>query len=237
MKRGLFIAALALAFLTLRPPLQGAGQLTYLSAGSLDVVALLPPPPAAGSAEAAADLAITRTASQARTPKETAEAMAETRLTIFNFAPAIGPWFKPGHFPKTEAFFKQIDSDTGAFTRIGKTYFQRPRPYTVDPTIVPLVQEESFSYPSGHATRGTVFALVLAELFPSHREALLGLGRDAGWHRVVAGIHYPGDIFSGRVLGQAIVREMLKSPAFLRDLTAVKAELGAASIEIPSVQR
>lgn len=231
MKRRLFLLALATAFLSLFSPLRAARQLNYLDAGTPDAIALLPPPPTAGSAEAAADLATTRTVSKARTVEQTAEATAGIRLTVFSFAPAIGPWFRPGQFPKTEGFFKHIDADTGAVTSGGKSFFKRPRPYVVDSSIVPLASEESFSYPSGHATRGTVFALVLAELFPSRGEALLRLGRDFGWDRIVAGVHYPSDVFSGRVLGKAIVREMLKNPAFLRDLAAVKAELAAAGPE------
>jgi acid phosphatase (class A) len=228
MNRRSSLLLLVLAAGLFLPRLQAAGQPKYLAAGSLDPIALLPPPPAAGTAEAAADLATTRTISQARTPEQTADAAAEVKLTVFCFSPVLGSWFQPGRFPKTEALFKQIDSDTRTVTGIGKSFFQRPRPYAVDPGIIPLAKEESSSYPSGHGTRGTVFALVLAELFPDRREAILRQGRDIGWNRIVAGVHYPSDIFSGRVLGQAIVREMLKNPAFLQDLAEAKAEVAAA---------
>jgi len=237
MKRRSFQLLLAFASLQLLSPLQGASQLKYLAAGSPDVVALLPPPPEAGSAEAAADLAMTRIASRARTPEQTAAAGAEVKLTIFRFSAAIGPWFAPGSFPKTEAFFAQVESDTRAVTNIGKDHFQHPRPYIIDPTIVPLAPENSFSYPSGHATRGTVFALVLAELFPADREALLRIGREIGWDRVVAGDHSPSDIFAGQVLGQAIVREMLGNPRFLQDLTGAKAELATVRPETVALPR
>jgi acid phosphatase (class A) len=213
------------------PRLQAASPLKYLSAGSPDPVALLPPPPEAGTAEAAADLATTRTASTGRTPGQAAEAAAEDQLSIFSFAPSIGPWFQPGRFPTTEAFFSRIDSDTRTVTGVGKSYFQRPRPYIVDPTIAPLTRETSYSYPSGHSTRATVFALVLAELLPAHRDALLSFGRDIGWNRIVAGVHYPSDILTGRVLGRAIVAEMLKNPAFLHDLAGAKAEVAAARLQ------
>jgi acid phosphatase (class A) len=237
MKRRAFLLLLAAASLLFLSPLRGADQLKYLSAGCPDVVALLPPPPAAGSAEAAADLATTRAASQARTPEQKAAIAAEVDLTIFRFSAAIGPWFESGRFPKTEAFFKQVGSDTRVVTNEGKAYFQHPRPYVVDPTIVPMAPENSFSYPSGHATRGTVFSLVLAELFPANREALLRIGRDIGWDRIVAGVHSPSDIFSGRVLGQAIVREMLKSPQFLRDLAGAKVELATVRPEPSAAPR
>jgi acid phosphatase (class A) len=61
-----------------------------------------------------------------------------------------------------------------------------------------------------------VFALLLAELFPDKRDALLAISRGIGWRRVL-----------GRVLGQAIVREFLANPAFQHDLAEAKAELAA----------
>lgn len=237
MKRRSFPRVLALASFLLLSPLQGASQLKYLAAGSPDVVALLPPPPAAGSPEAAADLATTRTVCKARTPEQTADAAAELKLTIFRFSVVIGPWFSPGRFPETETFLRQVESDTRAVTDFGKAYFHHPRPYVVDPTIMPLAPENGFSYPSGHATRGTVFALVLAELFPADREALLRLGRDIGWDRIVAGAHTPSDVFAGRVLGKAIVREMLRNLQFQEDLAGARAELAAARPEPAAAPR
>ena len=62
----------------------------------------------------------------------------------------------------------------------------------------------------------------------------LGLGgqrcaeRDLGWHRVWIARHYPTDIYAGRVLAQAIVRELKSSPAFQRDFAQVKSEIERA---------
>ncbi len=66
--------------------------------------------------------------------------------------------------------------------------------------------------------------------FPEQRAALFEKGRETGWPCVVAGVHYPEDVFAGRVLGQALVREFLQSEKFRADLTATKAELAAAQM-------
>ena len=71
-------------------------------------------------------------------------------------------------------------------------------------------------------------ALLLAELFPEQKEAILEVGRQIGWDRVLIGKHFPTDVNAGRVLGQAIVRELLASPAFQHDLAEAKAEAQAA---------
>jgi acid phosphatase (class A) len=70
--------------------------------------------------------------------------------------------------------------------------------------------------------------MLLAELFPDRKEAILATGRDIGWDRVLLGKHFPTDIYAGRVLGQAIVRELLANPAFQHDLAEAKAEMRAA---------
>jgi acid phosphatase (class A) len=204
----------------------------YLAKGRPDAIVLLAPPPVAGSAEDAADLETTFRAYRAATPAERARGIDEINLTIFHFAPAIGPWFAPGKFPKTEALFKEVETEARAVTSRGKKYWQRIRPYHIDPARFPNAIEHEdrtdYSYPSGHSTRATVFALLLAELFPDKREALLAVSRDIGWHRVEGGVHFPTDIFAGRVLGQAIVRELLANPVFQHDLAESKAELASA---------
>ena len=44
--------------------------------------------------------------------------------------------------------------------------------------------------------------------------------------------HYPTDIYAGRVLAQAIVRQMKKSDAFQKDFAAAKAEIAHAAITV-----
>jgi acid phosphatase (class A) len=72
-----------------------------------------------------------------------------------------------------------------------------------------------------------VQALLLTELFPEQSEAILAVGRNMGWDRVLIGKHFPTDVYAGRVLGRAIVRELLASPAFRHDLAEAKAEVQA----------
>lgn len=200
----------------------------YLAPGHPDGVALLAPPPAAGSAEETADLAAARAAFQARTPEEKARAIKDSTLSFSLFAPVIGRVFQPGKLPKTEALLLKVKKEIGEAIDIPKDHWKRLRPYQIDEQLSLGKPEPSFGYPSGHSTRGTVYASLLAELFPEKREAILAIGRDIGWDRVLIGKHFPTDIYAGRVLGKAIMRELLASPAFVRDLAEAKAEVEAA---------
>jgi len=200
----------------------------YLPAGKPDVIALLAPPPLPGSPEQAADMAEVRAVCHAAPSNDVAVAFTEKKFDIFNFTPAIGPFFAPGRFLKTEAFFQRVQKDAETVTDQSKDFYKRPRPYVLDPGLAAGKLEKSFSYPSGHSTESMVLALVLTEVFPDKHDAIVAEARNIGWHRVEIARHYPTDIYAGRVLAQAIVRQMNKNDKFRRDLAAARAEVAAA---------
>jgi acid phosphatase (class A) len=217
----LFLLALAVS------PLHAQTN-NYLPAGKPDAIELLAPPPLPDSPEQAADMAEVRSVYHAASSNDIAAAYSEKKFDIFNFTPAIGDFFVAGKFPKTEAFFERVQADAAAVTDSAKDYFKRPRPYFTDPTLANGKLEKSFSYPSGHSTESMVLALVLADLFPDKRDAIIAHARTIGWHRVQIARHYPTDIFAGRVLAQAIVKQMKKSGDFRKDFAGAKAEIEAA---------
>jgi acid phosphatase (class A) len=225
-----FIAVLCLSFLSL--PL--CAQEHYLPAGQPDAMALLPPPPLPGSPEQAADMQEVRTVSRSAPSDDVAVAFTEKEFTIFNFTPAIGAFFQPGKFPKTEAFMHGVQHDAETVTDNAKLLWKRPRPFMIDPTLATGKLEKSFSYPSGHSTESMVLALVLADLFPDKRDAILAEARTIGWHRVEIARHYPTDIYAGRVLAQAIVRQMKENPDYQHDFAAAQAEIAAAQVAAKS---
>jgi acid phosphatase (class A) len=223
-KRSQFI--LALAFLTFVSAPLRADELHYLSSGQLDPVAVIPPPPDPGSPEQAADLASVVAVHKACTPKEFVVAKSEEKFDVFAFARVIGPFFQRDKLPHVAEFFHWVIKDSDEIQGEGKMRWKRARPYVVDPSLAARVNpENTFSYPSAHSTSGTLEALLLSEMFPDKQAEILAVGRDIGWHRVELAKHYPTDIYAGRVLALAIVRELKASPAFQRDFAAAKAEV------------
>jgi acid phosphatase (class A) len=200
----------------------------FLAPGKPDGIALLPPPPAPGSEEEKADLAEAQAVFHGRTASEEARALKDAKLSFASFEPAIGPSFDLRRLPKTAALLEKVKKDVAPAIDTPKDHFKRKRPYELDPQLLLGEREPSFGYPSGHSTRGTVYSLVLVELFPDKREAIFAIGRQIGWDRVLIGKHFPTDIYAGRVLGRAIVRELRSSPAFQHDLAEAKAEIKAA---------
>lgn len=225
---GLSTALVGVLFLIPPASLRAAKTNTvYFPPEKIDFIALLPPPPASNSLEQIADLDEVRTVYHRCHSNDSALARSEAKFTIFSFTPVIGEFFQPGEFPKTEAFFIRVHKTASAVTDVAKDFWRRPRPFTVDTNLAFGELEKSFSYPSGHSTRGTVFALLLAELFPDRRDAILAEGRAIGWHRVQIARHYPTDIFAGRVLAQAIINELKSDPDFQCDFAKTKAEIAA----------
>jgi len=224
------LAPLLLILVLISAPLRAALSSVdhYLSADKIDILTLLPPPPLPGTLEQSNDLAAVWVVHDAAPANEVVIAKAEDfHPSIFSFSPAVGPFFQATNLPVTEKFFKRVSSDANHFLDIGKTNWQRPRPFQVDPRLTPANPAKGFSYPSGHAAFGTLNALILAELIPQNRVAILALGRAMGWHRVMLADHYPSDVYAGRVVGQTLFRELSASPDFQHDLAEVKAEIAS----------
>jgi acid phosphatase (class A) len=191
-----------------------------------DGIHLLSPPPVPGTPEHNADLTESRTVIKNRTEAELKRASDE-KLTLWQFEPAIGTFFKKGKFPKMEAFFQCVKTNISDAINTPKDHYKRLRPYQIDPSLAFGKPEPSASYPSGHSVRGTVTALLLAEMFPDKKEGILQIGKDIGWNRVLIGKHFYTDVVAGRVLAQAIVKELHELPGFEKDLAEVKAEIKA----------
>jgi acid phosphatase (class A) len=197
---------------------------------SVDCAKVLPAPPAADTLSGLADLEAVLQAQAWRTPDHVAWAKRVDKNDAFLSADVIGAWFMREKLPLTAAFLKDVDEDRHEITEVAKKLFARPRPYAIDPRIVPVVGKPSNdSYPSGHASSIFTRAGVLAEIFPEKRAELFDFAHRAGWGRIYAGVHYPSDVVGGWLLAEAIVAEIKKSPAFQARLKEVRAEVASAS--------
>lgn len=219
---------LGLALVLWGAPLHAAQPLRYLAGGTLDPLTLLAPPPLPDSPEQKFDLEEVAAVQHDCPTNEFVAALAEDKhFSVKCFAPVIGADLSSGKYPLTDALLKQAMSDAGHFVNQAKNHWKRLRPCVVDPSLLMDGPINSYSYPSGHSTGSMIMALILAELYPDKRDALIAEARAVGWHRVEIARHYPTDVFAGRVLAQAVVREMMKNPDFQKDLAAARAEIAA----------
>jgi acid phosphatase (class A) len=202
----------------------------FVDPATIDFLKLLPPPPAASTMFAEAELEVVRQVQAARTPDEEEWAKVVDADCVFNLAGILGQWFRRENLPATDAFFKDLGDDIRAVDRASKAPFQRPRPFIVDPALQPCVRRPaSPSYPSGSALQAYLWADLLAEIFPEKRAELTARAQRAAWGRVVGGVHYPSDLTAGRLLVPAFLAEGRKSAAFRAALDRCRAELLAAA--------
>jgi acid phosphatase (class A) len=209
----------------------------YLASNALpNSLALLPAPPAAGSAALALDEDFSRKSLNLRgTPRWT----LATEDADLMFPHAAGTFSCALNAPITEQdtphlymLMRRSLADAGLSTYSAKNEYNRARPFTFnnEPTCTPDDEtnlRKDGSYPSGHTAVGWAWALILSEIAPDRTDAILARGRAFGQSRVVCNAHWESDVIEGRFVGAAAVARLHADAAFLADLEAGKAELAS----------
>lgn len=202
-----------------------------------DSLALLPPPPAAGTAAMARDEEARESVVPLRGSPRWGRAATDADLSFPQvagvFSCAMGVPIGRETTPRLLGLMGKMMIDVGLSTYGAKNHYQRVRPFVVHPAPTCRPADEALlrtdgSYPSGHTALGWGWALVLAEVDPERADAILQRGRDFGQSRLVCNAHWQSDIDAGRVISAATVARLHADPAFRADLDAARAEVAAA---------
>jgi len=201
----------------------------FIADNALDYRALLTPPPAADSLVTRAELDVVLQFQDLRTPALAKRAQEIENETLFSFtSDVVGLWFKQESLPRTAALFAAVREDFIPVNRASKALWPRKRPPFADPRVKPCVEySDSGSYPSGHGIQSALWAALLSELMPDHAAGFQARALETRRMKLFTGVHYPSDLEAGRLLGEALAREMLKSPALQTALAAARAEIAA----------
>jgi len=209
----------------------------YLSPKELpDSLAILPPPPAAGSNALSLDEEFNRKALALHgTPRwtlATKDADLMFPQPAETFSCALNAPITEKDTPHLYNLMRRTLTDSGLATYAAKKHYSRARPFAVDnaPICTPEAQTHLISdgsYPSGHSAIGFSWALILSEIAPDRADALLIRGQVFGQSRVVCNVHWESDVMEGRIVGAATVARLHANVAFLADLQAAKSEFAA----------
>ncbi|MDM0113148.1 phosphatase PAP2 family protein [Variovorax sp. J22R133] len=217
----------------------GTGYLKgYLAQADLpDSLALLPPPPAEGSAALAADTAAWRELTKLQGTPRGAMAVSDANLRFPEaasvFSCALGVQISEQATPNLNMLLRRTLTDAGLTTYKAKDKYVRTRPFVALKAGSCTPKEEAYlakdgSYPSGHSAVGWGWALVLTEVAPDRANAILQRGRAFSQSRGICGVHWQSDIEAGRLVGAAAVARLQTNEVFVAQMTAAREEIAKA---------
>lgn len=139
--------------------------------------------------------------------------------------------------PKTQLLFGGRLARAGGLASsmsLEKQIFQKDRPFVVAPERIHRFEVEgqkiypsSKAFPSGHTNQATWTTTLLATLLPELAPQLLARGSEAGYHRLVLGVHYPMDVMAGRMTGMAAAADRWNDPVMRQRLKEAASEIRA----------
>ena len=226
--------ALSPAMAPKNQPAPMAGYLTTAAIPSSGKLA--PVPPAEGSGSMARDEEVSKSAlAMHGTPRwdlainDSVLAFPQAAQT---FSCALNLPVSQEKTPKLIALMRRTLADAGRATSEAKQLYKRTRPFAVNgkPLCTPDREEalrKDGSYPSGHASVGFAFGLVLSEVAPDRATELVARGRAFGQSRLVCNVHWQSDVLEGQMISAAVVARLNAEPAFRADVAAARAEVDA----------
>jgi membrane-associated phospholipid phosphatase len=149
-----------------------------------------------------------------------------------HFAVALGVRLTPAQAPVLTALLERAGDDR-SIVGLAKTHWATRRPY-LDKKDAPICEAKSDhlagnpDYPSGHSAHGMHVAMILAELAPSHADALYARGREYAESRYICGSHSASAAEAGMQSGAIIYAAEHTSSLFRQDMDAARAEVAAA---------
>lgn len=220
------------------PELKPGVPAGYLGQSLPDSLALVPPPPAEGSAGFAQDVAVHAAAQVLRPGPRGALATRDAGLgfpqAAQTFECALGISITPQATPRLYLLLQRSMVDAGLATYHAKNHYNRQRPFvhfdesTCTPSEEALLRGDG-SYPSGHTAIGWAWGLILVQLAPDRADAVLGRARAFGENRLVCNAHWQSDVLAGRTVASATFARLQGDEAFLADVAAARGELQRAA--------
>jgi acid phosphatase (class A) len=203
----------------------------YLTDADLKIISELPSPPPEGSDAQKAELAELHRYQSSDHYRVVLATWDSEHESGEMFAPTFPPYFDLSKLPATAKLLADVRHEQKIAASRSKDFYKRLRPWAVDPTLKTCEQHNddkpNSSYPSGHSSMGYAMAVVLADAWPAKSKAIMARAADYAESRLVCGVHWRSDVEAGRILGEALGRDLLAKPEFKAEEAAAAKELAA----------
>lgn len=208
---------------------------TFLPAGYLNLVDVIAPAPIPQEPRGIADREVFKLTRKLKgTPRwdmAVGDVATDPASMMRGFACATRINMSPATAPKTTALLEKASRDTFRATSALKTYYKKKRPFLSESGEICVPQTDelsiSYDYPSGHATKGWTWGLILAELVDDRAAPVLARARAYGESRVVCGVHNMSAIEAGRMVASSTIAVMQTEPPYQEAVIAARRELAA----------
>jgi acid phosphatase (class A) len=205
----------------------------------IDILTLLPAPPAPGTAQDVADRAAYAASASGIGGPDWVKAVQQLSPNSPEFMAAlscaVGTRLSLQDTPATMVMLARSGVDIIPPMVASKEHYARPRPFTTDKgeACDPISKDGvgaklGWSYPSGHSGIGWLWALILADAAPAHATAIRTFGQATGDLRVACRVHWLSDVANGRILATSVYQRIATEPEYQADLARAKAELAKA---------
>jgi acid phosphatase (class A) len=209
------------------------GMPSFLDDGYFDVMNVLPPAPIKDEPRGIADRAIFKLTRQLKgTPRwdlAINDVAADTASMMRDFSCAAAVNLTPENAPRTAVLLEKASRDTAREANAVKDFYRRQRPFQIDAgeTCEPAAGIAGFDYPSGHATRGWTWGLILSEILHERAAPILSRARAFGESRIVCGAHNASAVEAGRMTAEATLNVVRTEQSYASAVIAARAELTA----------
>lgn len=222
------------------------GANAFLDAGYLTLIDVVLPAPIPQEARGVADREIFKlTRSLKGTPRwdmAVADLAGDPAAMMRGFACAARVTMTPLNAPKTAALLEKASRDTAREANELRSFYKRKRPFLLDSGEICEPQTDelamSYDYPSGTATKGWTWGLILAEILHERAAPILARGRAYGESRIVCGAHSMSAVEAGQMVAGATMAVVRTEQSYADAVVAARTELLALQRTgtAPSVQ-
>ena len=151
--------------------------------------------------------------------------------TVFN--EAVGFTLMSKKNKEIKSLVSGAVKDVRKISEPAREYYKRQKPFIVfhEPSLKidaeSAVSTSKYAYPSGHAVRSWMYALVLADVAPEYKKQLYACAQDYSDCRVIMGRHWQSDIDAGKLLSIKVHEKLKQSPAYQEQLKLAREQYKA----------